>query len=81
MTLLRRRALAANREVVIPAVRVEDVGQHGRAQQVAHLGATHAWLDPLRHLLGHHIALHHFHPVGSDNAEHLVARNVSEVFE
>ena len=45
---LRRRALAPDREDVVPAIGVERVGEERRAEHVAHLGAGQAGLDERR---------------------------------
>src|SRR5688572_5046227 len=61
--LQRARMSAAQAVYVVPAVRIERVHHHGRAEQEAHLAARHADLD-LIDLLGiEQVALLHVHAI------------------
>ena len=65
---LRLDTLAAQGEDIVPAVGVEDAGQQGGAQELAHLLAGQAGLEVGHLLAGDEVALHDLDLEGLDDA-------------
>ena len=65
--ILRRYALPLDAERVIPPVCMEQTGDQGRPQDLAHLHTGHAKTQNLSLLFGNEIALHHLGHIGPES--------------
>ena len=65
--ILRCNALPLDAECVIPPVCVEQTGDQGRPQHLAHLHTGHANTQNLSLLFGNEVALHHLGHIGPES--------------